>query len=123
MVPTLDVRLEVRPGLLERLPAPAPAGPVLQVAEDLRGGAVVDAAALARHALREAVAGERPDAETDKIPHIPGSMPVAAGPTASGAGVRPAMPLFPVPGISAASVEPSMPLCRPCRNGFRAISA
>ena len=40
-----------------------------------------------------------------------------------GQGVRPAMPLFPVPGIPAASMEPSMPLCRPCCNGFRAVSA
>lgn len=40
-----------------------------------------------------------------------------------GQGVHPAMPLFPVPGIPAASVKPSMPLCRPCCNGFRAVSA
>lgn len=53
----VDLRLEACFELLERLPVPALVELVLQVAEDLFGGAVVDAVALARHALREAVAG------------------------------------------------------------------
>ena len=56
----VDVGLEVALEPLERVPVPAPEELVLQMAEDLLGGAVVDAVALARHALHEAVLRERP---------------------------------------------------------------
>ena len=69
MVPVVDVRLEVALELLERLPVPAPVELVLQVAEDLRGGAVVDAVALARHALHEAVLPELRD--VGRVPVLP----------------------------------------------------
>ena len=46
-----DVRIQVRPERLEVGPLPPPEELVLQMAEHLLGGAVVDAVALARHAL------------------------------------------------------------------------
>ncbi len=60
MVPVADVGLKVRLELLERAPVAAAEELVLQMAEDLLGGAVVQAVALARHVLDEAVLREPP---------------------------------------------------------------
>ena len=56
-----DVLFEVSLELPERIPVAPSEELVLNVAEDLLGRAVVDAVALARHALGEAVLRESPD--------------------------------------------------------------
>ena len=66
------VGLEVRLEGLERVPVPPPEELVLEVPEHLLGRPVVDAVALARHALGEAVAAQGRDVEVVLVlpPHV-----------------------------------------------------
>ena len=68
MVPVVDIGLEVALEALEVAPVASPEELVLDVPEDLFGRAVVDAAALARHALREAVPPELRDVGRVPVP-------------------------------------------------------
>lgn len=76
----VDVGLEVRLEPLERVPVATAEELVLQMAEDLLGRAVVQAVALARHALDEAVLRQR--ADVGGVLVLPAHIRVQHGPSA-----------------------------------------
>lgn len=82
----LDVGLEVGLERLEVVPVAPPEELVLHVAEDLLGGAVVDAVAPARHALGEPVLRERRDVR--RVLVLPAHVGVQDRPGAIGLGLH-----------------------------------